>query len=338
MTFNQRVEALAPLGFTPRQTRFLVTVALHSGYCLRRQYAAHSGLAYGKNVRNFLDTLVSHKLATRFTYRANRGHLYHLFARSIYRALDQEDDRHRRHASPALIARRLMLLDAVLAQPNVTWLATSSDKLAYFREVRRIPATDLPRAANAPEPDADADAIRAGVSLRRYFGHKLPIGLVGGSVAGASVPADHKPSGALVDLSAHVQFVYLATEPGAAPFERFLRDHAALLRALPAWTVAVTQPLGPDASPLWHSTFLRVTTAVVYAHGGGLVTADNPASSDPSVGRAFRPGDHKTGVDIAPLGNTHVGRVPSPGNPRGHLVIRTLPYRYDQFGAFAGVL
>ena len=38
MTFDERVRALAPLGFSERQTRFLVTVALHSGFCLRRHY------------------------------------------------------------------------------------------------------------------------------------------------------------------------------------------------------------------------------------------------------------------------------------------------------------
>jgi len=40
MTLDDRVHALASLGLTPRQTRFLVTAALHSGYCLRRQYLA----------------------------------------------------------------------------------------------------------------------------------------------------------------------------------------------------------------------------------------------------------------------------------------------------------
>ena len=58
MTFEDRVRALEPLGFTPRQTRFMVTVALHSGYCLRRQYSAFAGVAYGKNVCDFLDRLV----------------------------------------------------------------------------------------------------------------------------------------------------------------------------------------------------------------------------------------------------------------------------------------
>jgi hypothetical protein len=47
MTFDERVAALAPLGFTPRQTRFLVTAALHSGYCLRRQYLAFLDIGLG---------------------------------------------------------------------------------------------------------------------------------------------------------------------------------------------------------------------------------------------------------------------------------------------------
>jgi hypothetical protein len=114
MTLDDRVPALAFLGLTPRQTRFIALVALHSGYCLRRQYLTFAGLRYGKNVRAFLDGLVDRGLATRFAYRRDRGHLYHLCARSIYRAIDQEDNRNRRHTSPALIARKLMVLDHVL--------------------------------------------------------------------------------------------------------------------------------------------------------------------------------------------------------------------------------
>ena len=63
MTFDERVAALTPLGFTPRQTRFLVTAAPHSGYCLRRQYLAFAGVRYGKNVCDFLEALVRRRLA-----------------------------------------------------------------------------------------------------------------------------------------------------------------------------------------------------------------------------------------------------------------------------------
>lgn len=71
MTFDERVAALAPLGFTPRQTRFLVTAALHSGYCLRRQYLAFAGVRYGKNVCDFLEALVGYGLLRSASLRAS---------------------------------------------------------------------------------------------------------------------------------------------------------------------------------------------------------------------------------------------------------------------------
>lgn len=86
-TFQERVDAVEALGFTTRQASFLTLVTLHSGYRLRRQYAAFAGVRYGKNVRDFLDSLVTRQLATRFTIRADRGHLYHLQARALYRAV-----------------------------------------------------------------------------------------------------------------------------------------------------------------------------------------------------------------------------------------------------------
>lgn len=124
--------ALTTFGFTERQAAFLVTVALHGGYCLRRQYAAFAGVGYGKNVRDFLDHLVARRVAARITYRADRGHIYHLFARPIYAALQQDDNRNRRHASPALIARKLMLLDYVLSHRDARWYATEREKVDFF--------------------------------------------------------------------------------------------------------------------------------------------------------------------------------------------------------------
>jgi hypothetical protein len=83
-----------------RQTRFVETVALHSGYCLRRQYSAFAGVAYGKNVCKFLETLVVRRLAEGFTQRADCGLIYYLHARAIYRALGEDDNRNRLQAGP----------------------------------------------------------------------------------------------------------------------------------------------------------------------------------------------------------------------------------------------
>ena len=145
MTLDDRVDALASLGLTPRQTHFIALVALHSGYCLRRQYLRFAGLRYGKNVREFLDGLVERGLATRFAYRGDRGHLYHLSARSIYRAIGQEDNRNRRHTSPALVARKLMVLDHVLGHHERDWYATEQEKVALLTERFGVPVGDLPQ-------------------------------------------------------------------------------------------------------------------------------------------------------------------------------------------------
>ncbi len=53
MTEAERIDAVARLGFTPRQAGFLVTVAMHAGVCLSRQYATYSGVVWGQLVREF---------------------------------------------------------------------------------------------------------------------------------------------------------------------------------------------------------------------------------------------------------------------------------------------
>ena len=69
MTFAERIQDVISLGpgsgFTDQQAKFIVTVALHSGYCLRRQYSAFTGRQYGQNVCDFLDGPVTDRKSTR---------------------------------------------------------------------------------------------------------------------------------------------------------------------------------------------------------------------------------------------------------------------------------
>jgi hypothetical protein len=211
--FAERAADAAALGFTARQAEFLTLVALHSGYCLRRQYSSFCALSYGKNVRNFLDGLVDRQLARRVTFRADRGHVYHLFARSIYAALQQEDNRNRPYASPALIARKLMVLDFVLDEPGRDWFVTEQEKLHLFTECLHVPPHALPRRTYD-------SILGAPDSTVRYFIHKLPIFLT------------NEPP--------RVHFVYLVTDPDATDITLFLRDHRALLSHLSSWTLVVT--------------------------------------------------------------------------------------------------
>jgi len=215
MTFDERVTALAPLGFTPRQTRFLVTAALHGGYCLRRQYQAFAGLSHGQQVNDFFEALVRRELARPFRYQPNRGHVYHLHAKSLYRALAQRDNRNRRQVSPAVIARKLMVLDYVLTLPDAEWYATEEDKVGLFTRERGIPLGDLPARVYAPTD-------RHSRPTTRYFIHKLPVYLT-------------------TDRSV-VHFVYLVNDETGHGLEQFLQDHVRLFTALPAWSVVAVCP------------------------------------------------------------------------------------------------
>jgi hypothetical protein len=332
MTVEERVQAVQALGFLPRQARFLVTVALHSGYYLRRHYMVFIGTQNGGSVQGFLERLVARRLAVRLTYRPDRGHVYHVHHWSLYRALGDEENRNRRHVAAAHIARKLMLLDVVLSAPDAAWVATEADKVALFTDRFHVPLNDLPRRG----------FISLGVHSRRtrYFIHKLPIALVG------DPPVVH--------------LVYLATDGGTTPFESFLREHARLLSALPAWVVVVAHPIRVSATPVWDVVFRRfvsgqgaitgarvddleryfmVRKAVERNELARLSVADLQTFratrlrfADPRVEALF---SRWVASGEARL-NPALLAGPVPG--AGRLVIQPLAYSYQQFGAYAGQL
>jgi integrase len=45
---TERTEAVAAFGFTERQARFLVSVLLHSGVFVERQYCSFAGIVHGQ--------------------------------------------------------------------------------------------------------------------------------------------------------------------------------------------------------------------------------------------------------------------------------------------------
>jgi|CXWK01.1.fsa_nt_gi hypothetical protein len=335
MTFDERVRALEPLRLTERQARFVVTVALHSGYCLRRQYMAFAGLRYGRVVRHFLDHLVARQLAVRERCRADRGYLYHLQARSIYRALGQEDNRNRRAASLAAIGRKLMLLDFVIAHPDAEWLATEDDKVEFFTSRLGVPLAALPRQTYAAYDERTSPSTR-------YFAQKLPIFVAG-----------HPPV---------VHFVTLALDTSGDGFERFLRDHARLLSHVPSWAIDV---VGPAES----AVALAACRRVFDRHALSPQSHSLPAAADVSrhfaIRRSLEQND-VTRVSIADLNwfresrprfansimearfarwlvdgdraladDTIASRRPDIGV--GRFVAHSLPFTYQQFGDLAGV-
>ena len=226
MTWEQRVRQVRLHGFTDRQAAFLVTVMLHAGVCLGRQYCTFARIAYGQKRHDFFRSLLARGFATARASGHHRARLYHIHHKPLYRAIGEPDNRHRRPTTLPRAIERLMVLDAVLADRDRTWLATEQDKLSYFTLMHRIPRHDLPSLTFRAE---DAETVR-------YFPEKLPIAL--------------DPDG-----RTHV-FLYLVTQDVPIDFRAFLERHAELLRALPAWTVRLLlPPHKADAIPLYTAAF-----------------------------------------------------------------------------------
>ena len=330
MTFDDRVRAAQTFGCSPRQARFLALVALHGGYYVRRQYLAATGTRNGKNAQRFLDQLVTHHVAARCRYRADRGYVYRLQHRRLFRALGLDQNRNRRPAAPALIARKLMLLDVVLSEPNADWIATEAEKVALFTERFGVPQDDLPRGtliADGADPHTT-----------RRFKDKLPIGVVGDPPI--------------------VYFVYLALDGSVAPFERFLQTHGRLLSALPTWAVLVAHPPHVCPTALEHAfrrflgddpalstarlqdleRYFVARRAIERNEFGQLSIADlqrfrstRLAFAEPRIEALFS----RWVASGAP--RLDVALITRPVPP-GRLILRALEHTYQQFGAFAGVL
>jgi len=210
-----RVQAIQDFGFTERQARFLVTVMLHSGVFLERQYCAFARITHGQKSHDFLAKLTARRYITVITPGPlHRGRLYHVRHKRLYEAIGEPDNRHRKPVALGRMIERLMLLDTVIADRQSTWLATERDKLAYFAcTLSSLRREEYPQLAFGEGPNM----------VTRYFPDKLPIGIE-------------------KDGYRQHTFVYLITRDVPVDFRAFLMRHGELLRALHDWTVRLVVP------------------------------------------------------------------------------------------------
>ena len=114
---------------------------------------------------------------SRLTTARNRGRVYHVRHRAVYEAIGEPESRLRRPPGVPRALERLVLLDAILENPESVWMSSRAEKMDYFS--RRGIATD----------DYPHRTVRQGDQLLvRHFPDRLPVGV--------------HPSG-------HVVFVYL---------------------------------------------------------------------------------------------------------------------------------
>src|SRR5262245_48012688 len=186
---------------------------LHSGFFLGRQYCAFARITRGQKMVDFLEKLTTRKLATPYRCGHNKARVYHLHNTTLYDAIEQRDVRFRKRMALGRALERLMILDHVISHREVRWLGSEQDKVAHFLTTTSLDRDALPRLAFGVKPNVTV----------RHFPDKLPIGI--------------SPDG-----RTHA-FLYLLVSPVPLDFRVFLRRHAELLRALPAWSIRLLVPV-----------------------------------------------------------------------------------------------
>ena len=213
--------AIASFGVTERQARFLVTVMLHSGVFVGRQYAAFAGITHGQKVHDFIETLLIRRFVTPIELGSTgRTRLFHVHHKPLYGVIGEPDNRNRRRVTIERAIERLMVLDGVLADRSVTWGGSEREKRRYFKQRLGDSLRDdeYPRLVFGKRPNVTV----------RYFQHKLPIGYDG----------DHRR---------HV-FMYLARSPSPMDFRVFILRQLELLNALGFWIIRVLFPRSLESS------------------------------------------------------------------------------------------
>ncbi len=168
MTNEDTIRAIEALGYSGREARFLRLVALHSGFFLRRQYREFAGTVAGRPDDLLVTRLINLNHGSFIAGKANTL-VYHLSSRTFYRAIGQDDNRHRRMRTRFAIKAKLMALDYVLSHQDATFLATEEEKLEYFTGRLGIARENLPAKIYRSETSHSATT--------RYFVDKFPIAI-----------------------------------------------------------------------------------------------------------------------------------------------------------------
>jgi hypothetical protein len=211
-----RVSALRDYGLTQRQREFLVTVMVHSGCFLERQYCEFTGTVRGQNSREFMTRMVARGFVrVILPGLLRRGRLYHVHHKPFYEAIGQADNRNRRLRTISRMVERVMILDAVLGDQRRWWLSPEADKRMFF---------DLTRETGLrPEEYPHITFGPASRRTVRCFPDKLPIGIE------------------KEDTSRFV-FLYLVNRRTPVDFRQFLIRHRDLFANLHWWTLRLLVP------------------------------------------------------------------------------------------------
>jgi hypothetical protein len=129
------IDTLSCLGYSEREATFLYTVAIYSGYFLRRQFNFSVKRHLGSAAAGFLAKAKRAGHVREIQCDAGRL-LYQLYARWFYRIVGQENSQNRRAKSSPEIRRRLIMLDYILRHlGKEEFLDSEASQQKFFAQI-----------------------------------------------------------------------------------------------------------------------------------------------------------------------------------------------------------
>src|SRR5260370_895456 len=162
----EQIERIKGLGYTESEAHFLYIVAVHSGYFTLRQFCTVTHAARGMRSFIFARKLLQSGHASMRDY-TGVGPVFHLFSRTVYGQIEKDNLRNRKRHSFEFIRTRLLLLDFILANPELAYFETEQDKVSFFGETMGVSRDCLPAKVYHGRP--------ASPPTVRYFVDKYPL-------------------------------------------------------------------------------------------------------------------------------------------------------------------
>jgi len=136
---QDQLDRLRQFGYNEQEARFLY-LATHSGYFTRHQFLSFTHQTKGCVVHRFTTKLLTqhHVLATQYGHKT---YVFKLTSRKIHDLIGKQDLRDHRFHTADCIRKRLLVLDFVLAHPDLQYLESQEEKLKFFREQLGLPAS-----------------------------------------------------------------------------------------------------------------------------------------------------------------------------------------------------
>ena len=209
---------LRDFGYNDQEARFLRLTATHSGYFTRHRFLRFTHQTKGCLVHRFTSKLLTqnHAQATQYGHKT---YVFKLTSRRIYELIGKRNLRDHRSHTADFIRTRLLILDFVLAHPDLQYLESQTEKLMFFQEQTAVPPI-LPGQTSGPEG--------LDPTLKRYCKDRFPV-FVSASCDGepTAVPTIVYP-----DSATH----------GLSWFASYLDRHRIFLRRLPAFNLIFATP------------------------------------------------------------------------------------------------